>query len=116
MVTQFAVPSPPFGMVERPRLSERLRNGLAGPVTLVCAPAGSGKTALVAAGAQRCARPVAWVTLESSDDEPGRLWEAVLTALHAGRRGTSRFGAGRARASGPRITRHVHAAAGQRAG
>ena len=82
MVTQFAVPSPPFGMIERPRLSERLRDGLAGPVTLVCAPAGSGKTALVAAGAQRCARPVAWVTLESTDDEPGRLWEAVLTALH----------------------------------
>ena len=40
MVTQFAVPSLPFGMVERPRLSERLRNGLQGPVTLVCAPAG----------------------------------------------------------------------------
>ena len=68
-------------MVERPRLSERLRSGLEGPVTLVCAPAGSGKTALVAAGAQRCRRPVAWVTLEPTDDEPGRLWEAVLTAL-----------------------------------
>jgi LuxR family maltose regulon positive regulatory protein len=81
MVTQFAVPSLPFGMVERPRLSERLRSGLRGPVTLVCAPAGSGKTALVAAGAQRCPHPVAWVTLEPADDEPGRLWDAVLTAL-----------------------------------
>ena len=50
-------------------------------MTLVCAPAGSGKTALVAAGAQRCPHPVAWVTLEPTDDEPGRLWDAVLTAL-----------------------------------
>src|SRR4051794_10306681 len=81
LVTQFAIPSLPFGMVERERLSERLRNGLDEAATLVCAPAGSGKTALVAAEAQRAAPPVAWITLEPTDDEPGRLWDAVLTAL-----------------------------------
>ncbi|MDA0183443.1 LuxR C-terminal-related transcriptional regulator [Solirubrobacter phytolaccae] len=77
LVTQFAVPPLPFGMVDRPRLTERLRSGLSEPVTLVCAPAGSGKTALVAASVERAA----WVTLEPTDDEPGRLWDAVLTAL-----------------------------------
>ena len=82
MVTQFAVPSLPFGMIERPRLTERLRAGLAEPVTFVCAPAGSGKTALVAAEVRAGTYGhVAWVTLEESDDDPGRLWDAVLTSL-----------------------------------
>lgn len=77
LVTQFGVPTLPFGMIERPRLTERLCAGLKEPVTLVCAPAGSGKTALVAASVEQAA----WVTLEPTDDEPGRLWAAVLTAL-----------------------------------
>ena len=77
LVTQFAVPPPPFGMVDRPRLSERLQSGLAEPVTLVCAPAGSGKTALVASQVPEAA----WITLERADDEPARLWGAVMTAL-----------------------------------
>jgi LuxR family transcriptional regulator, maltose regulon positive regulatory protein len=81
LITQLAVPSAPFGMVDRPRLRERLRTGLAEPVTLVCAPAGSGKTALVAATVRECPGPVAWVSLEPEDDEPGRLWGSVLTAI-----------------------------------
>jgi LuxR family maltose regulon positive regulatory protein len=59
----------------------RLRLAFEEPVTLVCAPAGSGKTALVATEAQRAACRVAWVTLEPTDDEPGPFWDAVLTAL-----------------------------------
>ena len=82
MVTQFAVPSLPFGMIERPRLSGWLRAGLNEPVTLVCAPAGSGKTALVAAEVRGGAyEHVAWVTLEPAQDDPRRLWDVVLTAL-----------------------------------
>ena len=82
MVTQFTVPSLPFGMIERPRLSERLRAGLSEPVTLVCAPAGSGKTALVASEVRSADyKHVAWLTLETGDDDPGRLWDIVLTAL-----------------------------------
>src|SRR5690349_6857151 len=77
LVTQFAVPPSPFGMVERPRLTQRVQAGIQRPVTLVCAPAGSGKTALVAMSVERAA----WVTLEATEDEPGRMWDAVLTAL-----------------------------------
>src|SRR3954451_5359134 len=79
-VTRLAVPTAPFGMVDRPRLRSRLDEGLAQPVTLVCAPAGSGKTALVADGV-RGGDAVAWVSLEPSDDDAGRLWEAVLASL-----------------------------------
>jgi LuxR family maltose regulon positive regulatory protein len=82
IVTQFAVPSLPFGMIDRPRLTERLREGLTEPVTLVCAPAGSGKTALVASEVRAGTHlHVAWVTLEPGDDDPRRLWNMVLTAL-----------------------------------
>ena len=80
LVTQFAVPAPPFGMVERPRLREQMKRGLAEPVTLVCAPAGSGKTSLVADGVASEQR-VAWIALEAADDDPGQLWDAVLAAL-----------------------------------
>src|SRR5690349_20241592 len=77
LVTQFAAPRLPPGLIERPRLSEQLRVALEQPVTLVCAAAGSGKTALVSAHAARCEHAVAWVSLEPGD----RLWGAVTTAL-----------------------------------
>src|SRR5215210_7260115 len=82
LVTQFAPPSPPFGLVERPRLLERLERGLAEPVTLVCGPAGSGKTALLSSGlAPGSGHRVAWVSLEAGNDEPARFWGTVLAAL-----------------------------------
>src|SRR3954447_10039038 len=78
LVTQFTPPPPPFGFVERPRLRARLERGLDEPVTLVCGPAGSGKTTLLASALRGRA---AWASLEPGDDEPGRFWGAVLTAL-----------------------------------
>jgi LuxR family transcriptional regulator, maltose regulon positive regulatory protein len=81
LVTQLGVPPAPVGLIERPRLLERV--GFAEPLTLVCAPAGSGKTALVAQGARGGAHRVAWVSLEPSDDDPRPLWGAVLAALDA---------------------------------
>jgi LuxR family maltose regulon positive regulatory protein len=82
LVTQFTVPAPPFGMVERERLSTLLRAGLARPVTLLCAPAGSGKTSLLSSALGAAAPlPIAWLALEAGDDAPERFWRAVLTAL-----------------------------------
>ena len=82
LVTQFAPPPPPFGLVERSRLVDRLERGLTEPVTLICGPAGSGKTALLssALGPGRGHR-VAWVSLEPGDDDPARFWAAVLASL-----------------------------------
>ena len=49
------------------------------------APAGWGKTTLLAEWVQDPVepRPVAWVSLDEADDEPGRFWTYVLTALQA---------------------------------
>jgi LuxR family transcriptional regulator, maltose regulon positive regulatory protein len=58
------------------------------PVTLVCAPAGSGKTSLVASWATEAdGAAIAWLSLDRHDDDPGRLWAGILQAL----RGTGRF-------------------------
>ncbi|MFL6141764.1 MAG: LuxR C-terminal-related transcriptional regulator [Labedaea sp.] len=55
------------------------------PVTVVRAPAGAGKTAMLATWArQRAERGdvwVAWVSLDDEDNDPAQLWSAVLQAL-----------------------------------
>src|SRR5687768_16008534 len=82
LVSQLSVPHEPRDLVERPRLFERLQAGVEGQVTLVCGPAGSGKTALLSSWLRHePGLPVAWVSLEPPDDEPVRFWDAVLTAL-----------------------------------
>lgn len=68
----------------RPRLTGRLHAGLQGPLTLVAAPAGYGKTTLLSAWratAAGSAIPPAWVSLEVGDNDPVRFWSYVLTAL-----------------------------------
>jgi LuxR family maltose regulon positive regulatory protein len=71
--------------VPRPRLLARLDEPT--PLAVVIAPAGWGKTTLLAQWSQRDGDrpPVAWVTLDDSDDDPVRFWTYVVTALgHAG--------------------------------
>jgi LuxR family transcriptional regulator, maltose regulon positive regulatory protein len=61
------------------------------PVTLVCAPAGSGKTSLLATWVATTAdAAIAWLSLDHHDDDPRRLWSGILAALRA----TGRFPAG----------------------
>ncbi len=46
--TKLRLPFTRPGLVSRPRLQERIAQGLRGPLTLITAPAGFGKTTLVA--------------------------------------------------------------------
>jgi LuxR family transcriptional regulator, maltose regulon positive regulatory protein len=50
-------------------------------LTLVCAPAGFGKTALLGDWAYRGRRPVAWLSLDEGDNDPARFWRYVAAAL-----------------------------------
>ncbi len=70
-------------MVLRPRLIERLDEGLAAGhrLTLVSAPAGFGKTTLVSEWVAGCGRPAAWVSLDAGDSDPSRLLTYLIAAL-----------------------------------
>lgn len=69
--------------VARPRLAERLQHAPGRRLCVVVAPAGWGKTTLLAQWANESAelRRVAWVSLDESDNDPVRFWTYVLTAL-----------------------------------
>ena len=75
-------PNPRAGWVKRPELTEYLARTPA-RLVLVDAPAGFGKTTLVAQWRSRTAenRPFAWVSLDRGDDDPSRLWWYIVTAL-----------------------------------
>jgi LuxR family maltose regulon positive regulatory protein len=80
--TKFLPPNVPAAMVRRPRLAERLEAGAHEPLTLVAAPAGAGKSALLSTwAADRTATPTAWLSLDPSDRERRRFWRGLLEAL-----------------------------------
>ncbi len=65
----------------RARLAERFDEGLARGLMLVCAPAGYGKTLLLADWARRGQPPVAWLSLDVGDNDPARFWRHGVAAL-----------------------------------
>jgi LuxR family maltose regulon positive regulatory protein len=74
------VPREPGIFVPRSRLSTLLDRATVRPVTVVRAPAGSGKTTALA-GWARDGQDVAWVSLDEDDNDERRLWAAILLAL-----------------------------------
>jgi LuxR family maltose regulon positive regulatory protein len=79
---RFDVPRRGAEVVLNEHLRRRLESG-AGGLVLVCAPAGYGKTSQVAAWAGEDGRAVAWVDLESADNDPGRFAAVVTSMLDA---------------------------------
>ncbi|MEZ4660477.1 MAG: hypothetical protein R2911_23215 [Caldilineaceae bacterium] len=68
----------------RPRLLEKLHAGRAGKVTLVAAPAGFGKTTLVAEWlrALDVGTAIAWLSLQQADNDPTQFWAYVMGAVY----------------------------------
>lgn len=83
LAARFAVPPVPATFVHRPRLVERLGDGLGTSLLLVNAPAGSGKTLLVAdwLATTRLRGPAVWLTVEREDNAPGVFWAYLLEAV-----------------------------------
>lgn len=81
LVTKLYAPPPRLGAVPRPSLVARLDAGLRGRLTLICAPAGFGKTTLVGAWAAGCGQPVAWLSLDEGDSDPARFLTYLIGAL-----------------------------------
>ena len=87
LATKLHVPAARPGFVARPRLAGALGEGLARGLILVCAPAGFGKTALLADWVRSGERRVAWLSLDPADDDPVRFWRHVVAALDRARPG-----------------------------
>jgi LuxR family maltose regulon positive regulatory protein len=88
LTTKLMVPVPRWRPVARQRLFALLDDGTQGPMTLLAAPAGYGKTLLLtawatggSAGGSGPPGPVAWVRVGPGDHHPRRFWAHVLAAL-----------------------------------
>jgi len=81
LTTKLFLPPARQTLVDRPVLLEQLTEGLRGKLTLVSAPAGFGKTSLVAAWRKKCETPLAWVSLDEEDNEPLRFLDYLIGAL-----------------------------------
>jgi LuxR family maltose regulon positive regulatory protein len=92
--------------VSRPRLIERLNSGLHRKLTLISAPAGFGKTTLLAgwihsAGTDGHAPSIAWLSLDEGDNDPARFWAYALAALDTLRPGLGDGARAFLRSAGP---------------
>ncbi len=83
LATKLFIPPPRPKVVPRPRLVERLNEGLAAGcrLSLVSAPAGFGKTTLVSEWTSICGMPVAWLSLDEGDNDSARFISYLVKAL-----------------------------------
>lgn len=81
LITRLHLPHLPIHYISRPRLLALLQQGMQKHLTLVSAPAGSGKTTLLTEWASSANCPVAWISLDSADNDPARFLAYLLTAL-----------------------------------
>lgn len=81
LATKLMLPRLRQGLVTRTRLARLLDAAAVQPFTLVSAPAGFGKTTVVAAWAQEGPLPVAWLSLDAADNDPARFLRYLVAAL-----------------------------------
>jgi LuxR family maltose regulon positive regulatory protein len=81
LATKLYIPPPRPKIVLRPRLIERLNEGLQRKLTLISASAGFGKTTLVSEWLAGCQRPVAWLSLDEGDNDPTSFLTYLVAAL-----------------------------------
>jgi len=81
LTTKLYIPPPRPDLVARPRLIARLDAGVHRKLTLVSAPAGFGKTTLVAGWICDSERSVAWLSLDGGDNDPAQLLTYLIAAL-----------------------------------
>ncbi len=68
-------------LIPRPHLIKKLNAGLDGKLTLISAPAGFGKTTLASAWVQQIKHPIAWLSLDESDNDLTRFLTYFVAAL-----------------------------------
>lgn len=85
LATKTIAPRLPAGLIDRPRLLDRIGQGRDKRLTVLKAPAGFGKTSLAIAWLTRLRADgvrVAWLAVDPDDDEPARYLAHLSQALH----------------------------------
>jgi LuxR family transcriptional regulator, maltose regulon positive regulatory protein len=81
LATKLYIPRLRPNVVSRPRLLERLNEGLHRKLSLISAPAGFGKTTLVSEWLAGCERAAAWLSLDEGENDPIRFLTYLVAAL-----------------------------------
>lgn len=81
LATKLFIPPPRQNLVSRPRLLERLDQGLAARLIVLCGPGGSGKTTLLGEWLSRGGHRAAWLSLEEGDGSVPRFLAYLIAAL-----------------------------------
>ena len=83
LTTKLYPPQVRSNIVARPRLDDRLNEGMGLKLTLVSAPAGFGKTTLLSDWMvhRDGQRPLAWISLEEADNDLSRFLSYLIAAL-----------------------------------
>ena len=81
LASKITVPGVPGWTVPRPRITKLIADGTRFPLTVVTGPPGAGKTMALALWAAAESGPVAWVSLDDYDNQPGVFWAYVAAAL-----------------------------------
>jgi LuxR family maltose regulon positive regulatory protein len=79
--TKISAPQIPNKFVHRPRLTGRVQQGIQGPLTLLAAPVGFGKTNLLIEWTKETSLPVAWLTIDDQDNDIHRFFCYFIGAL-----------------------------------
>jgi LuxR family maltose regulon positive regulatory protein len=102
LTTRLFTPRPRSDLVPRPRLVARLDAGLdTGRCSLLSAPAGAGKTSLLAAWLAGVHRPVAWLALDDRDQAADRVLRYLIAACRTIAPGCGRGALARLDGPGP---------------
>lgn len=81
LTTKLSVPRRRADLVPRPRLIERLDEGVQRGLTLISAPAGFGKTTLLSDWSRQSEWPVAWICLNDGDNDPASFLSYLIAAI-----------------------------------
>jgi LuxR family maltose regulon positive regulatory protein len=81
LATKLHIPALRPSQASRARVTRPLDAVASAAIVLVCAPAGFGKSALLAEWARDGARPAAWLSLDAADNDPTRFRRHVLAAV-----------------------------------
>lgn len=81
LASKFHVPQLRAKLVPRPHMIELLEQGTRQALTLISAPAGSGKTTILSSWLRDAEILAAWLSLDDHDNDLHRFWTYVLAAL-----------------------------------